>query len=120
MEVTVYSKKELDDAYALGARRITVKGEFAQQIRTRCKLKKASRITAGLIAVAGIAAAPFTGGTSLLATGVGLTAGPITISTMELAMIIGGGLAHTALKEGKLKTISYGQDGSVIMEFKTE
>ena len=118
MEVTVYSKKELDDAYASGNRRITVKGEFAQQIRTRCKLKKASRITAGLIAVAGIAAAPFTGGSSLLATG--LTAGAITISTAELAMLLGAGLAYTALKEGKLKTILYGQDGSVIMEFKTE
>ena len=119
MEFTVYSKKELDNAYASGERKIIVKGEFAQQIRTRCKIKKASHLTAGLIAVAGIAAAPFTGGTSLLATGVGLTAGPITINTVELAMIIGGGLAHTALKEGKLKTISYGLDGSVTMEFKT-
>ena len=78
---TVYSKKELDDAYASGERSILVKGEFAQQIRTKCKIKKAAKITTGLIAVAGIAAVPFTGGASLLATGAGLTAGALTIST---------------------------------------
>ena len=49
------------------------------------KVKKAAKITSGLIAVAGIAAVPFTGGASLLATGAGLTVGTLTISgTMKL------------------------------------
>lgn len=117
---TVYSKKELEDAYASGERTIMVKGEFAQQIRTRCKVKKAAKITSGLIAVAGIAAVPFTGGASLLATGAGLTVGTLTISATELAIILGSGLAFYAIKNGKLKNISYSADGSVTLEFKTD
>ena len=117
---TVYSKKELDDAYASGERTIIVKGEFAQQIRTRCKVKKAAKITSGLVAVAGIAAVPFTGGASLLATGAGLTIGTLTISAAELAVTLGSGLAFYAIKNGKLKNISYGADGSVALDFKTD
>ena len=71
---------------------------LAKKIRSKKKIRKVA-ITGGVLAIiGGVVAAPFTGGTSLAgsvagATAMGLTAGTVTLTTAELAMILGvGGL----------------------------
>ena len=100
-----------------------VKGSLASEIRkkyeTRKKVRKSTAITGGAIAVAGLVAAPFTGGTSLVGTAVGLgamglTIGAITISIGELALLLGAALAAYGIKKN-LK-VKFNMDGSVTIE----
>ena len=67
---------------------------FARAIRSKRKKAKSAIGLGALALTGGIAAAPFTGGTSLAgsvmgATAMGLTIGTATISAGELAMILG-------------------------------
>ena len=68
---TVYTKEELAETLNKGETAL-VKGSLASEIRkkyeTRKKVRKSTAIAGGAIAVAGIVAAPFTGGTSLVGT----------------------------------------------------
>lgn len=113
--VTVRTKQELEVALKNKATSIRIEGpyakEFANTIRSRKrKAKSAKKIAMGVGALAligGIAAAPFTGGVSLAgsvagATTMGLTVGTITISTAELAMILGFA-AYVINKKYKIK-----------------
>lgn len=113
--VTVRTKQELEVALKNKATSIRIEGpyakEFANTIRSRKrKAKSAKKIAMGvgaLVLIGGIAAAPFTGGVSLAgsvagATAMGLTVGTITISTAELAMILGFA-AYAINKKYKIK-----------------
>lgn len=113
--VTVRTKQELEVALKNKATSIRIEGpyvkEFANTIRSRKrKAKSAKKIAMGggaLALIGGIAAAPFTGGVSLAgsvagATAMGLTVGTITISTAELAMILGFA-AYAINKKYKIK-----------------
>ena len=68
---TVYTKEQLEETLKKGEKAL-VKGSLASEIRkkyeTRKKVRKSTAITGGAIAVAGLVAAPFTGGTSLVGT----------------------------------------------------
>lgn len=117
--ITVYTKNDLQKALKAKEKHIVVKGELAKTIKAKAKRKKIVRnvgigtIAAGLVA---IAAAPLTGGASI-ATGiaaVGLTGGGVTISTAELAIIIGGALGLAGLLKGY--NIKFNSDGSVTIE----
>lgn len=103
-------------ALEAGERTIIAKGELAQEIRKISKRKKGAKIGGGLLAVGGLLAAPFTGGTSLAATAAGLTIGSLTISALELAIIVGGAVAITGIVKG-CKKVTFNLDGSVTMEF---
>lgn len=116
MSKTVYTKDEMRRALAAGERTIIAKGELAQEIRNKSKRSKGAKIGGGILAVGGILAAPFTGGTSLAATAAGLTIGTITISVAELAILVGGAVAITAIVKG-CKNVTFNPDGSVTMEF---
>lgn len=121
MTTTVYTTKEFNDAYVLGVRDFICKGDLARQLRRKLRTKRTTAIASASIAViGGIIAAPFTGGSSLALAGAGLTVGSLTITTAELALLLGGGVALMALSKGQLKTISFAPDGSVLLEFKTE
>ena len=96
--VTVRNNPELDAALKNKADSIRIEGQyaktFARTIRSRRKKSKAAIGLGALALTGGIAAAPFTGGTSLAgsvmrATAMGLTIGTATISAGELAMILG-------------------------------
>ena len=113
--IVVRTKEELQEAVKNKTTSIRIEGpyakEFANTIRSRKrKAKTAKKIAMGVGALAligGIAAAPFTGGVSLEgsvagATAMGLTVGTITISTAELAMILGFA-AYAINKKYKIK-----------------
>ena len=119
---TVYTKEELAETLKKGETAL-VKGSLASEIRkkykTRKKVLKSTAITGGAIAVAGLVAAPFTGGTSLAGTAVGLVAmgltiGTITISIGELALLLGAGLAAYGIYK-KCK-VTFNKDGGVTIE----
>ena len=119
---TVYTKEQLEETLKKGETAL-VKGSLASEIRkkyeTRKKVRKSTAITGGAIAIAGLVAAPFTGGTSLVGTAVGLgaiglTIGTITISIGELALLLGAALAAYGIyKNCKVK---FNMDGSVTIE----
>ena len=119
---TVYTKEQLEETLKKGEKAL-VKGSLASEIRkkyeTRKKVRKGAAIAGGAIAVAGIVAAPFTGGTSLVGTAaglgaMGLTIGIITISIGELALLLGAALAAYGIyKNCKVK---FNMDGSVTIE----
>ena len=119
---TVYTKEQLEETLKKGEKAL-VKGSLASEIRkkyeTRKKVRKSTAIAGGAIAVAGIVAAPFTGGTSLAGTVValgamGLTIGTITISIGELALLLGAALvAYGIYKNCK---VTFNKDGSITVE----
>lgn len=122
-QITVTTKKELEEALKnKNVNKIRVEGPLAKEMRAKAKKKKiigGSLIGASLIAAGSLVAAPFTGGTSLIAGAAGftaaLTAGAVTISTAELAILVGGVLGSLAIMAG-FKKITFNKDGSVIME----
>ena len=119
---TVYTKEQLEETLKNGETAL-VKGSLASEIRkkyeTRKKVRKSTAITGGAIAIAGLVAAPFTGGTSLVGSAValgamGLTIGTITISIGELALLLGASLAAYGIyKNCKVK---FNMDGSITIE----
>ena len=113
--IVVRTKEELQKAVKNKTTSIRIEGpyakEFANTIRSRKKKAEIAKKTAmgvgTLVLIGGIAAAPFTGGVSLAgsvvgATAMGLTIGTITISTAELAMILGFA-AYALNKKYKIK-----------------
>lgn len=109
--VTVRTKQELEVALKNKATSIRIEGpyakEFANTIRSRKKKAKTAMGVGAFVLIGGIAAAPFTGGVSLAgsvmgATAMRLTIGTITISTAELAMILGFA-AYALKKKYKIK-----------------
>ena len=98
--VVVITKEELQEAIKNKVDSIRIEGPYAgivaQKIRSRKKVKKVAIGVGTLALVGGVIAAPFTGGASLAGSAVGLTAmgltvGAITITTTQLAMLLGFG-----------------------------
>lgn len=96
--VTVRTKQELEVALKNKATSIRIEGPyaktFANAVRSRKRKTKVAAGVGALALIGGVAAAPFTGGASLAGSAaglaaMGLTIGTITISTAELAMILG-------------------------------
>ena len=119
---TVYTKEELAETLKKGETAL-VKGSLASEIRkkyeTRKKVRKSTVITGGAIAVAGLVAAPFTGGTSLVGTAaglgaMGLTIGTITISIGELALLLGAALVAYGIYINC--KVTFNKDGSITVE----
>ncbi len=115
---TVYTEKELQQAMKANEQRILIKGKLADKIRLRKKAKNASRVGLLCAAIAAAVAAPLTGGASIPMAGAtltGLTAGSLTISTAELAIICGFALGMTSLLKGYGK-VKFNPDGSIEIE----
>lgn len=119
--VTVSTKAALKSAIENKQFPIHCTGEIADYLKKKKKRSKRAKITGGVLALAGLAAIPFTGGASAAATGAGLTAmglsiggGALVISTAELAILVGGGVAITAILKGR--KVKLQSDGSVIVE----
>ena len=115
------------------ASQIKVVGSYAKSLAKKVKRQNTAKntakggiILAGILGVGCLVAAPFTGGTSLLAEGLvasaigagaaGLTIGTITITTTELAILCGTALAALALKLGYDVKISY-ENGNPVVTF---
>ena len=98
--VVVRTKEELQEAIKNKVDSIRIEGPYAgivaQKVRSRKKVKKVAIGVGTLALVGGVIAAPFTGGASLAGSAVGLTAmgltvGAVTITTTQLAMLLGFG-----------------------------
>lgn len=98
--IVVRTKEELQEAIKNKVDSIRIEGPYAgivaQKIRSRKTVKKVAIGVGTLALVGGVIAAPFTGGASLAGSAVGLTAmgltvGAITITTTQLAMLLGFG-----------------------------
>ena len=111
--ITVYSKDEFRAAAKAGEKEIVVKGPFADEIKKKVGTKKKVRIATVLLGGLALVMAPFTGGGSLAV--FGLTVGGLTISVLELAIIVGGGVAFAAILKDYRK-ITFNPDGSVTIE----
>lgn len=120
--VTVYTKEELEQALRAKESHIRIKGELAEVIKKKVKRKKTAKkigIGTAAIGAAALIAAPLTGGASLIAgagaTAMGLTVGTVTITVAELAILVGGTVAITALLKG-YKKVKMNSDGSIELE----
>lgn len=116
--ITVTTKAALKRAIENKQFPIHCTGEVAEELKKKKKRSKRAKIAGGALALAGIAALPFTGGASAAATGAGLTAmgltlggGAIVISTAELAILVGGGVALAAILKGR--KVKLQPDGTV-------
>ena len=123
--ITERSKQELEVALKNKTASVRIEGPyaktFANAVRSRRRKAKVAKGAIGfgaLAVIGGLAAAPFTGGASLAgivmgATAMGLTIGTVTISTAELAMILG----FAAYALNKKYTIKIG-DGDKYVEMR--
>lgn len=117
--VIVKTKNELKRAIERKQFPIKCVGELATQLTKKKKRAKKAKIGGALLALGGLVAIPFTGGASAAATATGLTAmgltvGSVAISTAELAILVGGGVAITAILKGR--KVKLQPDGSVTVE----
>lgn len=124
---TVYTKSELKAALKAGEKHILCKGTVAKALCGKKRVRKVaigSTILAGVVGLASLAAAPFTLGTSLGAgaaatagiVATGLTAGTLTMSTVELAIICGTSLGALGLLVGRGVHVKYNSDGSANLD----
>lgn len=116
--VIVKTKNELKRAIERKQFPIKCVGELATQLTKKKKRAKKAKIVGALLALGGVAI-PFSGGASAAATATGLTAmgltvGSVAISTAELAILVGGGVAITAILKGRKTKLQ--PDGSVTVE----
>lgn len=122
--ITVRSKQELEVALKNKTASVRIEGPyaktFANAVRSRRRKAKVAIGFGALAVIGGLAAAPFTGGASLVgtvmgATAMGLTVGTVTICTAELAMILG----FAAYALNKKYTIKIG-DGDKYVEMRPQ
>ena len=122
--IVVRTKEELQEAIKNKADSIRIEDPyaktFANAVRSRRRKAKVAIGFGALAVIGGLAAAPFTGGASLAgtvmgATAMGLTIGAVTISTAELAMILG----FAAYALNKKYTIKIG-DGDKYAEMRPQ
>lgn len=122
--ITVTTKQEFEQALQNREPLILCKGDAAKPFLKQRKRKRGAIIGGITAAVAGIAAIPLTGGLSAIGSmGViaGLTAGTLTITAAELAIICGTAIAITGiLKGGKVRFVTSAQNGSVSVEFEPQ
>ena len=83
---TVSTKQELISAIERREKQIIATGEIAASIRRKVKVKKGAKVGGLVLAIGGLLAIPFTGGTSagLTAAGMALTVGTVTVRLLNL------------------------------------
>lgn len=119
MSTIITTKDEFKSALKRKERRILVGGDLAKKFKRRKQISVAAKVGGGLLIVASAIAIPFTGGASTAgmvagAGMMGLTAGAVTISTAELAIIVGGTIALYGLYRGC--KVTFNNDGTVVVE----
>lgn len=110
--MVVYTQSDFENAIRNRQSEIIVGGELAQRIIEKYEAKKRKKRLGIALAIASIAAIPFTGGTSLAL--MGLTIGTVTISATELAILCGFILGLTGILKGA--EIEFRPDGTVVVK----
>lgn len=116
--ISVSSKEGFQRALENKEPQILVTGELATSMRNRAKLKKSSKVGAAALIIGGIVSIPFTAGASAALTAMGLsatalTAGIITVSYAELAVLCGFVIGLTGILKGA--NVEFASDGTVIV-----
>lgn len=109
----VYTKEELKLAIENKEDQIIIEGELAKQLSLKIKVSRGTAIGAGAAVLGGIIAAPFTGGTSLIASGMGVAAlSGGTAAVILAAVATTTGLSVYAIKKGYNVELSGGYKGA--------
>lgn len=118
--VTVCTKEGLQQALKNRESQIRVTGELAKSMRKKSKIKKGAKIGGVLMIIGGIVSIPFTGGASAgvsvygltaAATATAITAGSISITATELAILCGFVLGMAGILMGA--KVEFHPDGTV-------
>ncbi len=123
--VEVTTKEQLESALQNKEKKIIVKGELANKINKKKKIKTGAKILGGTLIVAGIALAPFTGGASLAVSGFTVTTAAgtaVALTTGEIAILAGitAGVGALGISIALLKgyTVKRDKDGSITLSLK--
>lgn len=115
--VNVTTKDELERAVKNNTEKIVITGDLAKKIISAQKKKSVAKkvgissiVLSAVAAVAGLAAAPLTGGASAVAGAsfatVALTGGGITLTTAEVAILVLGALGALGISAGIINIIA--------------
>lgn len=115
--VNVTTKDELERAVKNNTEKIVITGDLAKKIISAQKKKSVAKkvgissiVLSAVAAVAGLAAAPLTGGASAVAVAsfatVALTGGGITLTTAEVAILVLGALGALGISVGIINIIA--------------
>lgn len=115
--VNVTTKDELERAVKNNTEKIVITGDLAKKIISTQKKKSVAKkvgissiVLSAVAAVAGLAAAPLTGGASAVAGAsfatVALTGGGITLTTAEVAILVVGALGALGISVGIINIIA--------------
>ncbi len=119
MSTIITTKDEFKSALERKERRILVGGDLAKKFKRRKQISVAAKVGGGLLIAASAIAIPFTGGASTAgmvagAGMMGLTIGSVSISSLDLAIIVGGALGMYGI-HSKCK-VTFNNDGTVVVE----
>jgi hypothetical protein len=119
MSTIITTKDEFKSALERKERRILVGGDLAKKFKRRKQISVAAKVGGGLLIAASAIAIPFTGGASTAgmvagAGMIGLTIGSVSISSLDLAIIVGGALGMYGI-HNKCK-VTFNSDGTVVVE----
>ncbi len=119
MSTIITTKDEFKSALERKERRILVGGDLAKKFKRRKQMSVAAKVGGGLLIAASAIAIPFSGGASSagMVTGagmMGLTIGSVSISSLDLAIIVGGALGMYGI-HNKCK-VTFNSDGTVVVE----
>ena len=115
--VNVTTKDELERAVKNNTEKIVITGDLAKKIISTQKKKSVAKkvgissiVLSAVAAVAGLVAAPLTGGASAVASAsfatVALTGGGITLTTAEVAILVVGALGALGISVGIINIIA--------------
>lgn len=115
--VNVTTKDELERAVKNNTEKIVITGDLAKKIISAQKKKSVAKkvgissiVLSAVAAVAGLAAAPLTGGASAVAGAsfatAALTGGGITLTTAEVAILVVGALGALGISVGIINIIA--------------
>ena len=114
---TVSTKEELISAIERREKQIIATGEIAASIRRKVKVKKGAKVGGLALAIGGLLAIPFTGGTSAGLTVAGLTCltGAATLTGTEILILCGiiGGTSVAITRILNEAKVAFRPDGTV-------
>ena len=110
---TVRTENELKAAFETKEKKTVVVGQMAKDMAKKSQRKKKAKAAGIAVALASLAAIPFTLGASApgVAVGMGLTIGSITISTTELALLCGTAVAIYGIHKSSKVTFRVNEKG---------
>ena len=110
---TVRTENELKAAFETKEKKIVVVGQMAKDMAQKSQRKKKAKATGIAVALASLAAIPFTLGGSAagVALGMGLTIGTLSLSATELAILCGTAVAIYGIQKASKVSFKVNEKG---------